>query len=289
MVKIPDTWSDRVPRNIAPKRQVQFFHNAFHQLLTEHGFFCAASEMPEEKRPSAQELVKLCRYYRLVDRDLLQVVECALNQVFDALHSRGFSRYVGTGGHIGVNVFSLYEPFDSQFHYGFVTFQQRIVHFQFPGMEKGWYNSFLNLFGDNFSFAMDLEKQLFVEETLPWLDQMTTPEKQAQWRMETYSEFYMEDFGPKLAIWSQLKLRRWKEAETCIRAHMNKSLQKWVGMESLERAVKEEYALMESILDAIAREDIQWIDSLLEDNRKKNLEILSRVSGGIDWEKIICP
>lgn len=205
MVKIPDTWSDRVPKNISPKRQVQCFHKAFHQELTEHGFFCVASEMPEEKKPSAQSLMNLCRYYRLVGRELLQVVDGSIRQVQTALDNNGvFSRYDGVGGSIGINVFSLYERFAERFPpfgYGYGIYQQRLMNFQFPGMRKGWYNSFLSLFRDDFSYAMELEKELFFEETLPWLDQMTTPEKHAQWRMDFFCRILSKGhWGPKCSL-----------------------------------------------------------------------------------------
>ena len=293
MVKVPDTWSERVPRNISPKRQVQCFHKAFHQELTERGFFCVGSKVPEEKKPSAQSLMNLCRYYRLVDRDLLQVVDGAMTQVFDALHSNGvFSRYVGTGGHIDINVFSLYEQFSDgfpPFGYGFGIYQQHLMHFQFPGMEKGWYNSFLNLFGDDFSYAIGLEKELFFEETLPWLDQMTTPEKHAQWRMESFEEFYRKDIGAKNALWSQLKQRRWEEAETCIQAYLDAKRDMGVIRDIMAREIREEVAFMERIQQAIKREDIQWVDQILTENKVKNLAVLERVSKGIGWKKLIYP
>ena len=293
MVKIPDTWSDRVPKNISPKRQAQCFHKAFHQKLIEHGFFCVSSEVPEEKKPSAQSLMNLCRYYRLVDRDLLQVVDGSLLQVFDALHNNGvFSRYVGTGGHIGINVFSLYEQFSDgfpPFGYGFVIFQQRLMHFQFPGMEKGWYNSFLNLFTDDFSYAMELEKQLFCEETLPWLDRMTTPDKHAQWRMETFSEYYRKDIGAKNALWSQLKLRRWDDAKACIQAYLDALREMCIKPDYILPPESKEREFMENVLQAIARKDIQWIDHILEENREKNLAVLEYVSKGINWKNMIYP
>ena len=282
MVKIPDTWSDRVPKSISPKRQVLCFRKAFHEELTAHGFSCAGAGMPEEKRPSAQSLVDLCRYYRLVDRDLLQVVDGSLTQLSDALDSNGiFSRYVGTGGHIGVNVFSLYEQFAARFPpfgYGYGILQQRIVHFQFPGMEKGWSNSFLNLFGDDFPYAMELEKQLFFEETLPWLDQMTTPEKHAQWRMETFSEYFRKDLGAKNALWSQLKLRRWEDANACIQAYFEGLKELGLGGKFIYPELKEEMAFFESVRQAIAQKDTRWIDLVLEENKKKNLAVLDCVS-----------
>ena len=251
MVKIPDTWSDREPKNISPKRQVVCFRKAFHEELTKRGFFCASSEMPEEKRPSAQSLVDLCRYYRLVHRDLLQVVDGTLTQLSDALDSKGvFSRYVGMGGCIGINVLSIYEKFLERyppFADGYGILQQRIVHFQFPGMEKDWCNSFLNLFRDDFSFAMGLEKQLFFEETLPWLDQMTTPEKHAQWRMETYSKYSRKHHGAKNALWSQLKLRRWEDAKACIQAYFDGLQELDLKGKCIWAELKEEMAFMESI------------------------------------------
>ena len=293
MIKIPDTWSDRVPRNMNPKRQAQCFHRAFHQGLTEHGFFCVSSEIPEEKKPSAQSLMDVCRYYRLVDRDLLQIVDGSLDQVALALHENGvFSRYVGMGGHIGINVYSLYEQFTEgfpPFGYGFGIFQQRLMHFQFPGMEKSFCNSFLNLFRDDFSYAMELEQEFFFDETLPWLDRMTTPEKHAQWRMDTFLEFSRKDWGSKNALWSQLKLRRWKDAETCIRIYLDALRENCIRIELMSQKIKEQVAFMESILHAIAQEDTQWIDQILEENRKKNVAVLSCVSKGIDWKKIVCP
>ena len=293
MVKIPDTWSDRVPKNISPKRQVQCFHKAFHQELTEHGFLCVSDKLPEGKRPSAHSLVDLCRYYRLVDRDLLQVVDGSLTQLSDALDSEGvFSRYVGMGGLIGINVFSLYEQFVARFPpfgYGYGILQQRIVHFQFPGMKKDWCNSFLNLFRDDFSYAMELEKQLFFEETLPWLDQMTTLEKHAQWRMETFSEYFRKDRGAKNALWSQLKLRRWEDANTCIQAYFDGLQELGLKGKFIYPELKEEMAFFECIRQAIARNDIEWIDLVLEENKKKNLAVLESVSKGIDWKQIICP
>ena len=293
MVKIPDSWSDREPKNISPKRQALCFHKAFHQELTERGFFCVSDRLPEEKRPSAQTLVDLCRYYRPVGRDLLQIVDGSLTQVSDALDNNGvFSRYLGTGGHIGVNVFSLFERFAARFPpfgYGYGVSQQRIVRFQFPGMEKDWCNSFLNLFRDDFSYAMELEKQLFFEETLPWLDQMTTPEKHAQWRMETFSKYFRKDRGAKNALWSQLKLRRWEVANTCIQAYFDSLEELGLKGKFISPELKEEMAFYESIRQAIAREDTAYIDQILEENKKKNLAVLASVSKGINWKQIIYP
>ena len=291
MVRIPDTWSDRIPKNISPKRQVECFRKAFHQGLTEHGFYCVGSELPEEKKPRAQTLLNLCRYYRPVNRDLLQIVDCTLRQIDDAMHNNGvFSRYAGIGGHIGINVLSLYDRFVTNFPpfaYGDGLFQQRVVHFQFPGMEKSFCNSFLNLFRDDFSYAMELEKQLFFEETLPWLDQMTTVEKYAQWRMETFATYYRRDIGASAALWPQLKLKRWDEAATCVHTFTDYIRKVCIKPEFMSAAIKEEVAFMEGILQAIARHDTQWIDSVLEDNKNRNLKILTCVSEGIEWEKAI--
>lgn len=290
MVKIPDTWSDRIPKNISPKRQVRYFRQAFHQLLTEHGFFCVSNEMPEEALPRPHALADMCRYYRVVNRDLFQIVDGALTQIYEALDRKGgYSRYVGTGGFIGINVFSLCDGFHAgcpPFCYGMCIYQQRLMHFQFPGMRKGWCNSFLNLFRDDFPYAMELEKELFLEETLPWLDQMTTLEKYAQWRFETISEYMRKDWGATYALWSQLKLRRWKEADACIQAYFDGLKETRITPEIMYPELKREAERMENIRQAIAREDTAFIDRILDENRKESMDALTSDSKGIDWNQL---
>ena len=135
---------------------------------------------------------------------------------------------------------------------------------------------------------MELEKQLFFEETLPWLDQMTTPEKHAQWRMETFSEYFRKDQGAKIALWSQLKLRRWEDAAACVQAYFDEMQELGIKV-SASPYIKKQVAFMESIQQAIAQRDTQWIDSVLEENKKKNLVVLDCVSKGIHWEQILYP
>ena len=130
---------------------------------------------------------------------------------------------------------------------------------------------------------------MFFEETLPWLDQMTTPEKHAQWRMETYSKYSRKHLGAKNALWSQLKLRRWEDANTCIQAYFDGLKELGLGGKFIYPELKEEMAFFESIRQAIARKDAQWIDQVLEKNKKNNLSVLNSVSKGINWEQILYP
>ena len=267
---IPDSWSDRVPKHISPKRQVLCFHRFFHEELLKHGFISEVDQPFADKNPDFFRLLQACRYYRIIGHELIQIVDCFLTEMSIAMDNNGvFYRNAGMGGTISIEVYSLHDRLfirDSMFGYGFDGFcQQGIVGFQFPGMEKSFCNSFLNCYVDDFPFAMELEKELFFEQTLPWLDNMCSMQAYADWRMKIMYKTPVQLRNILDSIWSQMMIKNWE--------NMRAWEDYWKEDPYLSYWREDEQGkLVFSIRDAIDGKNELFLDSLLQENYQENLK-----------------
>lgn len=272
MREVPSDWSERVPKGISPKRQVVFFRKAFHDGLLTNGFTCLGEHDSEEKRPSAMALLDMCRYFRITKEGILQTVELYLEQIDETKGT--FDRYA-RGGFVSVHMWALVDWIPMQkpvYCWGWGRSQQAVTHFHFPNMEESFCASFIDLFCDDFPYAIELEKDLFFEQTLPWLEQHSTLEQYANWRMsfiENGSAYWLA----LTTVWSQLQLQRWEKAVICV----NYCLDYWAWYTGEERRTKpEEYpagsreAVLCKILQLIKQNDKAAIEDLLEANRVQN-------------------
>ncbi len=273
MRSIPDSWSDRIPKHISPKRQVMCFHRLFHEELLKHGFVCEVDQPFSDKNPDFFRLLRSCRYYRIICHEYLQIVDCHLTEIVIAMDNNGiFYRNAGMGGCISINVYSIHDKLsikDSMFGYGVDGFcQQSIVGFRFPGMEDSYCNSFLNCYVDDFSFAMELEKELFFEQTIQWLEKMSSIHAYAEWRMKTMYEMPIGITNISNAIWSQMMIQNWKNMQACV--------DRWKESPD-DIAFWKKYKegkLMFSIQDAINEKNEFRLDSLLQKNRLENMKMI---------------
>ena len=272
MRPIPDSWSDRVPNHISPKRQVMCFHRSFHEELLKQGFVCEVDQPFADKNPDFFRLLQACRYYRIIGHELIQIVDCFLTEMSIAMDNNGvFYRNAGMGGTISIEVYSLHDRLfirDSMFGYGFDGFcQQRIVGFQFPDMEKSFCNSFLNCYVDDFTFAMELEKELFFEQTLPWLDNVCSIQAYADWRMKIMYKRPVQLRNILDSIWSQMMVKNWE--------NMRAWEDYWKEDPYLSYWKEhEEGKIAFDIQDAISRQDERTLDLLLHENHMNNMQNL---------------
>ncbi|MBR3107584.1 MAG: hypothetical protein IKH30_10460 [Clostridia bacterium] len=272
MRPIPDSWSDRVPKHISPKRQVMCFHRSFHEELLKQGFVCEVDQPFADKNPDFFRLLQACRYYRIIGHELIQIVDCFLTEMSIAMDNNGiFYRNAGMGGTISIEVYSLHDRLfirDSMFGYGFDGFcQQRIVGFQFPDMEKSFCNSFLNCYVDDFTFAMELEKELFFEQTLPWLDNVCSIQAYADWRMKIMYKRPVQLRNILDSIWSQMMVKNWE--------NMRAWEDYWKEDPYLSYWKEhEEGKIAFGIQDAISRQDERTLDLLLHENHMNNMQNL---------------
>ena len=154
------------------------------------------------------------------------------------------------------------------FGYGFDGFcQQRIVGFQFPDMEKSFCNSFLNCYVDDFTFAMELEKELFFEQTLPWLDNVCSIQAYADWRMKIMYKRPVQLRNILDSIWSQMMVKNWE--------NMRAWEDYWKEDPYLSYWKEhEEGKIAFGIQDAISRQDERTLDLLLHENHMNNMQNL---------------
>ena len=235
MISIPSSWSERIPRNISPKRQVCSFEKCFSSFLTERGFVSAKNTSMTNE---LEALFSACKYYRIMNHELLQIVQCDLTQLQIALSNNWhLDRNSRTGGAIKIHVYSLSDPIEMESHFfqsgAFGIHQQRIVNFRFPGMPASFSTSFIDLFCDDFGYAMQLEKDLFETETIIWLDNMNTMKKYADWRMQLIDNWGNEwglHHAAQLALWSQLKTGNIQRAKKCLEVYKKAVLELYNGI-----------------------------------------------------------
>ena len=273
MRSIPQEWSNRIPQRISPKKQVELFRDTFHFKLLEHGFICDGETTPTEKNPSALSLLHLCRYYRVLNGTMLQMVDCFLNRL-DGTEGT-YKMYLSIGGSIRIQIYSLVDRIpmhEPMFCWGYGQTQQALTEFRFPDMPYDFSTSFINAFCDDFKFAIDLEQELFFEQTIPWLNEHSTVEQYADWRMAKLKASPSNRYrNATFAIWSQLQTRKWENAEVCIEQCLAHLLN-LPGKHSYRNS--ERIAQWHTIQQLILQRDVYLIDKLLQDNRASNVRNL---------------
>lgn len=249
---IPEDWSDRVPKYIAVWRQVRCFRRHFHAGLTAAGFRCVSGREQVDAKTPVREMMDMCLYLRMRG-GVLQTVKCCLSMIDDTEDK--ICPYSRIGGEINVQLTTPADPMALQepLHvYLLGLSQQFFTGFRFPGMEKGFSNSFLNLYVDDFPMAMELEQELFFEQTLPMMDSIATEEAYAAWwreRLASWPEAH--HWYWRQAMWAQLTVGDWAAAEAMAQHAF------WMNPEK-NRALAE----------VIARRDQQERERLLEQNRR---------------------
>lgn len=261
MRQVPDSWSDRVPKNISIQRQARCFHRHFHDGLVQAGFMCASDLDDVEPREEVPALLAFCRYYR-IRNGFLQMVDCRLNQM-DATTGKP-DRNGRIGGEIMVQQHALTDDIPMKhlpmFSYDSAWGQQGFVEFRYPGMAADFHPSFLSLYVDDFDMAMQLEAELFFEQTLPKLDALAESEAHAAWWMTKIpADGDVHALRFFQALWSQLTVRNWEAARRCAeKAAGSVAYPEWPQLAAI-----------------IARRDIREADDLLAENRRNNLSMLS--------------
>lgn len=261
MRQVPDSWSDRMPKNISIQRQARCFHRHFHDGLEQAGFMCASDLVDVAPREEVPALLAFCRYYR-VRVGFLQMVDCRLNQMDETTGKP--DRDGRIGGTIMVQQHALTDHIPMMhlpmFSYYSAWGQQEFVGFRYPGMAADFHPSFLSLYVDDFEMAMQLESELFFEQTLPKLDTLAEPEAHAAWWMTQISaDGDVHAMRLFQAVWPQLTVRNWEAARRCA--------EKAIGSVA--------YPQWPQLADIIARRDVRAADELLAENRRKNLSMLA--------------
>lgn len=252
MHPIPEDWSDRVPKNISVFRQVRCFREHFHAGLTAAGFRCVSGRGQVDAKTPVREMMDMCLYLRMRG-GVLQTVKCSLSMIDDTEDK--LCPYSPIGGAIQVQLTTPADPMALQepLHvYLMGISQQFFTGFRFPGMEKSFSSSFLNLYVDDFPMAMGLEKELFFEQTLPAMDAIASVEACAAWwqeKLERWPQAHHWYCG--LAMWAQLAAGDWDAAERCA-----------------DRAFWYAPERHEGLRDMIARQDAPQLASLLAENRR---------------------
>lgn len=252
MRPIPEDWSDRIPKNISVARQVRCFREYFHAGLTAAGFHCRSNREHVDEKTTVREMMDMCLYIRLCG-GVLQMVKCRLSMIDDT--EDRICPYSGIGGEIMVELTTPADPMALQepLHvYLMGLAQQFFTGFRFPGMEKEFSNSFLNLYVDDFPMAMGLEKELFFEQTLPAMNSITSEETCAAWWREKLADWpEAHHWYWRQAMWAQLAVGDWAAAESCA-----------------AQALFTETERHAQLRDVIARRDAQELELLLEENRR---------------------
>ena len=221
MRPIPDSWDDRVPKRINVKRQTQCFHDLFHEGLLAHGFVCQGDQMPTEKKPNIPQLVAMTRYYRVIDGKILQSVVCPLREIDTDKMTVYRNGYMSAPIH--TPVFSLYDDYrmtDPLWGWIGTPIQQRLVDFRFPNMGSKFCASFSDLYVDDFRFAMELEKELFFEQTIPWLEAHKTFESYNQYCITQWDKNDHHGSCSHRYIWSFLHMHQWDKVLECCNAQL---------------------------------------------------------------------
>ena len=272
MREIPENWSERIPKNVSPKRQTALFRGAFHEGLLESGFACMGDPLLLGYAPRPIELAQMCRYARLTVGGVLQTVCLDMRGIL-ADEDR-FDRNA-RGAALNICLWSLKEQLPSNPHYfwtcGFS--QQGVTDFCYPGMEADFKPSFISLYCDDFPFALGLEKELFFERTLPFLDVHTTTEALASWWMQTLNPRRQMTARPDRAIWPQLEARRWEDAQACV----DMGLARLAEIRSDESYKARWYELQ----GLITRRSSADADSLIAANRAANQTLLPTLLPGL--------
>lgn len=261
MRQVPDSWSDLVPKNISIQKQARCFRKHFHDGLIQAGFVCASDLEDVAPKEDVPALLALCRYYR-IRAGFLQMVDCRLNQM-DAMKGKP-DRHSRIGGEIMVQQHALTDYIAMKhlpmFSYFCAWGQQSFTEYRYPGMGADFQASFLSLYVNDFELAMQLEAELFFEQTLPKLDSLASPEAHAAWWMTKIpAEGDVHALRLFQAVWPQLAVRDWEAARRCA-----------------EKATRSAaYPQWPQLAEIIACRNARAADDLLAENRSKNLSMLA--------------
>ena len=272
MREIPDSWSERIPRRVSPKQQATLFRRVFHEGLLKNGFTCMGDPLARTANPSPRELAQMCRYARLTDDGVLQTVFFDMNEIL-ADEDR-FDPHA-CGATLNVCLWHMKEPLPSNPHYFWICgfSQQRVTGFRYPGMEADFRPSFINVYCDDFPFALALEKELFFEQTLPLLDAHATVQSLAAWWMETLDPRWQMTARPDCAIWPQLESHLWEEAQACVDMGLARLAE--IGAGEAHRAP------WLRLQELVAHRSSADVNALLETNRAANQPLLPSLVPGL--------